>query len=78
MQKHFPKSVEAFGVQMTNPGEEAELDFGHLGKLPGVGGKLVKTWGLAIVLSYSQADALLLLHKLLFSNIVSIGACPVC
>ena len=29
--KHFPKLVEAFGVQQTAPGEEAELDFGYLG-----------------------------------------------
>jgi hypothetical protein len=52
--KHFPKPVEAFGVQVTEPGEEAELDFGYLGMLPGVDGKLVKTWGLAVVLSYSR------------------------
>ena len=54
IQKHFPKTVEAFGVQITAPGEEAELDFGYLGRFPGIGGKLVKTWGLAVVLSYSR------------------------
>jgi transposase len=54
MQKHFPNPVEAFGVQNTAPGEEAELDFGYLGMLPGIGGKLVKTWGLAVLLSYSR------------------------
>jgi len=54
MQKHFPKPVEAFGVQLTNPGEEAELDFGYLGMLPGLNGKPVKTWGLVVVLSYSR------------------------
>jgi transposase len=52
--KHFPKPVEAFGVQQTNPGEEAELDFGYLGMLPGRDGKKVKTWGLAVILSYSR------------------------
>jgi hypothetical protein len=26
-----PKPIEAFGVQVTAPGEEAELDFGYLG-----------------------------------------------
>lgn len=56
IKKHLPKPVEAFGVQITDPGDEAELDFGYLGMLPGVGGKLVKTWGLAVVLSYSRAD----------------------
>jgi hypothetical protein len=27
MQKHFPKPVEAFGVQLPPPEEEAEVDF---------------------------------------------------
>lgn len=54
IKKHFPKVIEAFGVQLPPPGEEAELDFGFLGKLPGPNGKLVKTWGLAIVLGYSR------------------------
>ena len=52
--KHLPKPVETFGVQQTAPGEEAELDFGYLGMLPGAGGKPVKTWGLVVVLSYSR------------------------
>jgi transposase len=54
MAKHLPKPIEAFGVQITEPGEEAELDFGYLGMLPGMNGKPVKTYGLAIVLSYSR------------------------
>jgi transposase len=54
VRKHFPKPVEAFGVQVTLPGEEAELDFGYLGMLPGALGKPVKTWGLVVVLSYSR------------------------
>lgn len=54
IKKHFPKVIEAFGVQLPPPGEEAELDFGFLGKLPGPKGKLTKTWGLAIVLAYSR------------------------
>src|SRR4051812_32384547 len=52
--KHFPAPKEAFGVQMTAPGEEAELDFGYLGLLPGKDGKLTKTWGLAVILAYSR------------------------
>jgi IS30 family transposase len=32
IQKHFPKPVEAFGIQQSAPGEEAELDFGYLGR----------------------------------------------
>src|SRR5687767_12749125 len=31
--KHYPKPIAAFGVQVTEPGEEAELDFGYLGML---------------------------------------------
>lgn len=54
IQKHLPKPVEAFGVQQTAPGEEAELDFGYLGMLPGLNGKFVKTWGLVAVLAYSR------------------------
>ena len=54
IKKHFPSQKEAYGVQNTAPGEEAELDFGYLGRLPGRDGKLVKTWGLAVVLSYSR------------------------
>ncbi len=54
IQKQFPKPVDLFGVQVTGSGEEAELDFGYLGMLPGVNGKLIKTWGLVVVLSYSR------------------------
>ncbi len=54
MNKHLPKPVEAFGVQITEPGEEAEIDFGYLGMLPGLNGKLVRTYGLVIVLAYSR------------------------
>ncbi len=56
IQKQFPKTPEAFGVQRTTPGEVAEIDFGYLGMLPGSEGKLVKTFGLAVVLVYSRLD----------------------
>lgn len=54
VQKEFPKQPTAYGVQATKPGEEAEVDFGYLGMLPGPEGKLVKTWGLAIILGFSR------------------------
>lgn len=54
IQKEFPKQPTAYGVQVTEPGEEAEVDFGYLGMLPGPEGKLVKTWGLAVILSFSR------------------------
>jgi transposase len=54
MNKHFLAPVEAFGVQQTLPGEDGEIDFGYLGMLPGVSGKLTKTYGLVVVLAYSR------------------------
>ena len=54
IQKHFPKAPEAYGVQITKPGEIAEVDFGYLGMLPGNDGKLVKAWGIAVILSFSR------------------------
>jgi transposase len=48
IKKHVPSVMKAFGVQHTAPGEEAELDFGYLGMLPGIGGKPIKTWGLVL------------------------------
>lgn len=54
IQVHFPKQQEAFGVQVTEPGEIAEIDFGYLGMFQGPLGKLVKTYGLVVVLPYSK------------------------
>lgn len=56
MQVHFPKEQEAYGVQITTPGEVAEIDFGYVGMFPGPLGKLAKTYGLAIILPYSRLD----------------------
>lgn len=56
MQVHFPNFPEAFGVQQVDPGEVCEIDFGYLGMLPGAGAKLIKTYGLAVVLPYSKLD----------------------
>lgn len=54
IQVRFPKQPEAFGVQITEPGEVCEIDFGYLGMLPGYLGKPVKTYGLVAVLPYSR------------------------
>lgn len=54
IQVHFPKQQEAFGVQVTEPGEVAEVDFGYLGMFPGPSDKPVKTYGLVVVLHYSK------------------------
>ncbi len=54
IQVHFPKPKEAFGVQVTAPGEVAEVDFGYLGMLPGPEERMVKTYGLVVTLHYSK------------------------
>ncbi len=56
IQNQFPKRVESYGVQVVEPGEVAEIDFGELGRLPGPMGKKVRTFGLAVVLPYSRLD----------------------
>jgi len=56
IQVRFPKQHEAFGVQVTEPGEVAEIDFGYVGMFPGPLGKLIKTYGLAVILPYSKLD----------------------
>lgn len=56
IQVRFPKTPEAFGVQITEPGEVAEIDFGYVGMFPGPLGVLVKTYGLAVILPYSKLD----------------------
>lgn len=56
IQKYHPKPKEAFGVQITSPGEVAEIDFGYVGMFPGSLGKPVKTYGLAVILPYSRLD----------------------
>ncbi|MCL4419774.1 hypothetical protein M1146_06815 [Patescibacteria group bacterium] len=48
IESRFPKQQEAFGVQITAPGEVAEIDFGYVGMFPGPLGTLVKTYGLAV------------------------------
>ncbi len=54
IQARFPKTHEAFGVQVTEPGEVAEIDFGYVGMFPGPLDKPVKTYGLCVVLHYSK------------------------
>jgi len=54
IKKEFPKKPKAYGVQNTSPGEEAEVDFGYVGRLLNNCGKLVKTWVFVMTLSYSR------------------------
>ena len=59
IQKQFPKLPEAYGVQITGPGEEAEVDFGYAGlqpvNIPGNPIVRAKTWVLVVKLSHSRA-----------------------
>lgn len=54
VERQFGKNTEAFVVQKTSPGEEAEVDFGYLGRLPAPDGERKKTWGFVMTLSYSR------------------------
>lgn len=58
IKREFPRTQEAFGVQVTAPGEEAEVDFGYAGlqpvNLPGEPVARRKTWTLVVTLSYSR------------------------
>ena len=62
IQVRIPKEKEAFGVQMTEPGEMCEIDFGYLGMLPGPMGTRVKTYGLVVVLLYSRLGFYAITH----------------
>lgn len=54
IRRHFPAPVESFVVQQTNPGQEAEVDFGFLGKIKTSAGVVKKVWGFVMVLAYSR------------------------
>lgn len=60
IQKEFPNTPEAFGIQVTLPGEEAEVDFGYAGlqpvNTPGFPISRGKTWVLVVKLSHSRAS----------------------
>jgi len=56
IQVRFPKQKEAFGVQLTEPGEVAEIDFGEIGMFPDPNGRIVRTFVLAVILPYSKLD----------------------
>lgn len=58
IQREFPRVPEAYGVQVTAPGEMAEVDFGYAGlqpiNQPGEPRRLAKTWFISIRLNYSR------------------------
>ncbi len=60
VQKEFPKTPKAYGVQVTSPGEEAEVDFGYAGlqpvNTPGTPITRGKTWVLCVALSHSRVS----------------------
>lgn len=66
IRKEFPKVPEAFGVQVTSPGEIAEVDFGYGGLLPVNAPResirLAKTWFLSVRLNYSRMAYRIMTH----------------
>lgn len=50
----------------TNPGQEAQVDFGYVGKLPDHHGKIRKAWVFNMRLSYSRLD----FYKVVFDQTV--------
>jgi len=49
-----PKPVEAYTRKECEPGEEAEIDFGYVGKLRDSAGSLRKAWAFVMVLGWSR------------------------
>jgi transposase len=58
IQRKFPRVPEAYGVQVTSPGEMAEVDFGYAGlqpvNNPAETRRLAKTWFISVRLNYSR------------------------
>jgi transposase len=48
------KPVEGYTRKECKPGEEAEIDFGYVGKMRDVEGRLRKTWAFVMVLGWSR------------------------
>lgn len=48
------KGQECFVPMLCDPGEEAQVDFGYLGRFVLPDGSSVKVWGFSMVLSYSR------------------------
>jgi transposase len=49
-----PKPVETYTRKECEPGEEAEIDFGYVGKMRDVEGYLRKAWAFVMVLGWSR------------------------
>ena len=49
-----PKPVEAFTRKECEPGEEAEIDFGYVGKMKDAEGNIRKAWAFVMVLCWSR------------------------
>jgi transposase len=53
--REFKKNnAEIFMVNHTLPGEEAQVDFGYIGKIPDPEGMFKKAWVFCMILSYSR------------------------
>lgn len=46
--------IKAFMVNSSLPGEEVQVDFGYVGKMPDANGTMKKAWVFCMILSYSR------------------------
>jgi hypothetical protein len=57
--REYKKSnAKVYMVNNTLPSEEAQVDFGYIGKVPDPSGELKKAWVFCIILSYSRFNVL--------------------
>jgi len=52
--KYKKSHTKVYMVNNTLPGEEAQVDFGYIGKIPDPTGKFKKAWVFCMILSYSR------------------------
>lgn len=54
VKKHKESSRKVYMVNTCLPGEEAQVDFGYIGKIPDPSGAIKKTWIFCMILSYCR------------------------
>lgn len=54
VREHKKNNAKVYMVNNTLPAEEAQVDFGYVGKIPDSTGKTKKAWVFSMVLSYSR------------------------
>nr|WP_207751262.1 IS21 family transposase [Anaeromonas frigoriresistens] len=54
VKKYKDSNSRVYMVNTTLPGEEAQVDFGYVGKIPNPSGDIKKAWVFCMILSYSR------------------------